>query len=158
MYLLHSIVGMVYKLFNYALTFRNKKKAMYNFQMVFLCCWHLFLFSIFHYFDFELVILWPKHSIPTDNISCALQDKKSVYVVRGVKCWLNMRHCRWIIIELLINTLMLSVVCPIVIFLLVIVVSNSTPTSWWVTNIFLTHDDQYLYSELMITDNSTRNS
>jgi hypothetical protein len=44
---------------------------------------------------------------------------------------------------------MLSVVCPFVICLLVIVVSNSTPTSWWVTNIFLTHDDQYLYSELM---------
>jgi hypothetical protein len=33
------------------------------------------------------------------------------------------------IIELLINTLMLSVVCPFVICLLVIVVSNSTPTS-----------------------------
>jgi hypothetical protein len=102
------------------------------------------------------VILWPKTHY--SYIQYALQDKNSVYVVRGVKCWLNMRHCRWNIIELLINTLMLSVGFPFVIFLLVIVVSNSTPTSWWVTNIFLTHDDQYLYSELMMTHNSTRSS
>jgi hypothetical protein len=73
MYLFHSIIGMVYKLFNYALTFRNKKKAMYHIQIVFLCCWHLFFF-IFSLFEFELVILLPKHIITTDNTSCALQD------------------------------------------------------------------------------------
>ena len=157
MYLLHSSVGMVYKLVDYALTFQNKKKHLSP-SNCFYVLLASFFFSIFHYFEFELVILWPKHIITTDNKSFVLHDKKSVYVVRAVKCWLSIRHCRWIIIELLINTLMLSVVCPFVIFLLVIVVSNSTPTSWWVTNIFLAHDDPYLYSELMITHSSTRNS
>jgi hypothetical protein len=87
------------KLLNYALAFRNKKKKPFITFKLFFCAVGICFFSIFHYFEFELVILWPKHIIPTNTASCALQD-----VVCGVKCWLNMRYCRWIIIELLINT------------------------------------------------------
>jgi hypothetical protein len=77
-----------------------KKKPCITFKLLF-CAVGICFFPIFHYFEFELVILWPKDNITTDNTSCVLQDKKSMYIIRGVKCWLNMRHCRWIIIELL---------------------------------------------------------